>query len=143
MSVERQIGFWVAALVVTGLFLFILRDILLPFVAGFALAYLLDPLADRLQRIGLSRLAATLVILVLFVLVFIVALVLLLPFVAHELASFIERLPGIAARLQQLLVEQGGPLIERLGGAEAMADMQRSIGELVGQGVRWFGTFLT
>ena len=90
MSVERQIGFWVAALVVTGLFLFILRDILLPFVAGFALAYLLDPLADRLQRIGLSRLAATLVILVLFVLVFIVALVLLLPFVAHELASFIE-----------------------------------------------------
>jgi predicted PurR-regulated permease PerM len=143
MSVERQIGFWVAALVVTGMLLFILRGILLPFVAGFALAYLLDPLADRLQRIGLSRLAATLVILVLFVLVFIVALVLLLPFVAHQLATFIERLPGIAARLQQLLVEQGGPLIERLGGAEAMEDMQRSIGDLVGQGVRWFGTFLT
>ena len=46
---------------------------------GFALAYLLDPLADRLQRLGLGRLGATLIILVLFVLVFIVALVLLLP----------------------------------------------------------------
>src|SRR3712207_6397714 len=143
MSMERQVGFWVAALVAMGVLLYVLRDILLPFVAGFALAYLLDPLADRLQRIGLSRLAATLVILILFVLVFVVALVLLLPFVAHQLAAFVERLPGIAARLQQLLVEQGGPLMERLGGAEAMADMQRSIGELVGQGVRWFGAFLT
>src|SRR5918994_5995747 len=98
MSVERQIGFWVAALVVTGLLLFILRDILLPFVAGFALAYLLDPLADRLQRWGLSRLTATLLILVLFVVSFILALVLLAPLAGHQIAAFVSRLPAYVAR---------------------------------------------
>src|SRR5215204_6963155 len=92
MTVQRQIGFWAIALVVTALLLFVLRDILLPFVAGFAVAYLLDPFADRLQRWGLGRLAATLIILVLFVVVFVLALVLILPFLAHQLGAFVERL---------------------------------------------------
>ena len=60
MTVQRQIGFWLAALAVAVLLLFVLRDILLPFVAGFALAYLLDPLADRLQRVGIGRLGVSL-----------------------------------------------------------------------------------
>src|SRR3712207_9396089 len=90
MSVQRQIGFWIAFLVGVGLALFVLRDILLPFVAGFALAYLLDPLADRLERLGLGRLTGTLIILVLFVLFFILVLVLLAPLVAHQLSAFVE-----------------------------------------------------
>ena len=72
-------GFWIVALLTTILLLYVLRGILLPFVAGFALAYLLDPLADRLQRLGIGRLGATLIILILFVLLFIVALMLLVP----------------------------------------------------------------
>ncbi len=143
MSVQRQVGFWLATLAVAVLFLFVLRDILLPFVAGFAVAYLLDPLADRLQRIGLSRLAATLLILVLFVVSFILGLVLLLPFVVHQLAAFVDKLPETVTRLQKLLAEQGGPIVERLGGADALSDMQRSIGNLVGQAATWFGAFLT
>ncbi|HEY8383614.1 MAG TPA: AI-2E family transporter [Microvirga sp.] len=143
MTVQRQIGFWIVALVTTALALFLLRDILLPFVAGFALAYLLDPLADRLERAGLGRLMATLVILVLFVLSFILALVIVLPFVAQQLAAFVDRLPSYVGRLQQLIAQQGGPLIERLGGTGALADMERSVGNLVGQGAAWIGTFLT
>jgi predicted PurR-regulated permease PerM len=49
MSVQRQIGFWLAALVVAALTLYLLREVLLPFVAGMALAYVLDPVADRLE----------------------------------------------------------------------------------------------
>jgi predicted PurR-regulated permease PerM len=142
MTVQRQIGFWIVALGVTALALFVLRDILLPFVAGFALAYLLDPLADRLERLGMGRLAATLLILVLFVLVFIIALVLLVPVAANQFAAFVEKLPATVARLQELAVQQVGPLIERIGGGEALADAQRSVGDLVGQGVAWFGAFL-
>ena len=52
--------FWLVALVVAGPVAPVLRDILLPFVAGFALAYMLDPLADRLQRVGLGRSAPAL-----------------------------------------------------------------------------------
>jgi predicted PurR-regulated permease PerM len=142
MTIQRQIGFWVIALAAATLFLFVLRDILLPFVAGFALAYLLDPLADRLEKIGIGRLGATLIILILFVLIFIVALVLLIPLVAHQLAAFIERLPAYVARLQELAVQEGGSLVEQLGGPEALPDLQRSVGNLVGQGAAWFGGFL-
>jgi predicted PurR-regulated permease PerM len=142
MSVQRQIGFWIIALFAVVLLLYVLRDILLPFVAGFALAYLLDPLADRLQRLGIGRFGATIVILVLFVLVFILSLVLLVPLVAHQLAAFIERLPSYVERLQALMIEQGGPLIERLGGPDSLADIQRSVGDLVGQGVTWIGNFI-
>ena len=142
MTVQRQIGFWAIALVVTALLLFILRDILLPFVAGFAVAYLLDPMADRLERLGLGRLAATVIILILFVFVFLVALVLILPFLAHQLGAFMERLPSYVARLQELAARQGGPLLERLGGSEALADIQNSVGNLVGQGAAWLGAFV-
>jgi predicted PurR-regulated permease PerM len=124
------------------LLLFALRTILLPFVAGFALAYLLDPLADRLQKVGIGRLGASLIILVLFVLFFIVTLVVLVPFAAQQLGAFVEKLPSYVARLQQLAVEQGGPLIERLGGRTALPEMQTSVGNLVTQGIAWFGAFL-
>src|SRR5689334_5057342 len=62
-SVRRQAVFWTAALLFLGLFLYMFSSILLPFVAGMVLAYFLDPVADRLQRLGLSRLLATVVIL--------------------------------------------------------------------------------
>jgi predicted PurR-regulated permease PerM len=142
MTIQRQIGFWTAALVATVLLLFVLRGILLPFVAGFALAYLLDPLADRLQKIGIGRLGASLLILVLFVLVFIVTLVILVPFAAQQIGAFVERLPSYVARLQQLGTEQLGPLIRRLGVENALPEMQTSVGNLISQGVAWMGTFL-
>jgi predicted PurR-regulated permease PerM len=142
MPVQRQVGFWITASVLVALALYVLRDMLLPFVAGLALAYLLDPVADRLQRLGLGRLAATILILGLFVLLFVLALVLVIPFVAHQLAGFIDKLPGYVARIQELVAQQGGPLLERLGGTEALPDMQRSIGNIVGQGAAWLGRFL-
>ena len=58
MYFERHIVFWVAALVVFVALLWLLSPILLPFVLGMAIAYVLDPLADRLTRRGLSRLVA-------------------------------------------------------------------------------------
>ena len=51
-SARRQMWFWFAALVATALFLFIFRSILLPFIAGMALAYLLDPVADGARTIS-------------------------------------------------------------------------------------------
>ena len=70
MRARAVIG--LSALVGLGLLVYLLRDVMLPFVAGIALAYLLDPLADRLERLGLGRLAASLAILALFVIVLVV-----------------------------------------------------------------------
>ena len=55
-AARRQIYFWFVTLLVLVLFLYMFRSILLPFVAGMALAYLLDPVADRLEAMGASRL---------------------------------------------------------------------------------------
>ena len=58
-ALRRQAVFWLIFFVAFLGFLYIFRSILLPFVAGMALAYFLDPVADRLERAGLSRLAST------------------------------------------------------------------------------------
>jgi predicted PurR-regulated permease PerM len=142
MAIQKQIGFWIAALLALILVLYIFSGILLPFVAGLALAYLLDPLADRLEKIGLGRLTATLLILIFFVLFFTLVLILLVPLIAHQLGLFIEKMPVYVSQLQNFIAFNAAPLIERIGGATALADVQRSVGDLVGQGARWIGTFL-
>jgi predicted PurR-regulated permease PerM len=68
--------------------------------------------------------------------------VVLVPFAVQQLGAFVERLPSYVARLQQLAVEQGGPLIEKLGGTTALPEMQTSVGNLVTQGLAWLVAFL-
>ncbi|KAA2235321.1 AI-2E family transporter [Salinarimonas soli] len=142
MTIQKQVGFWIAALVVFALGLWLLRDVLLPFVAGLALAYLLDPLADRLERLGLGRLGATLLILGLFVLGFVLVLFLLAPLVAGQVGSFVANLPAYAARLQRLALDYGQPIVERLGGPQSLRDVEASVGDLVSQGAGWLTAFL-
>ncbi|MGP9822304.1 AI-2E family transporter [Salinarimonas sp. NSM] len=142
MTIQKQAGFWLAAFVATAFFLWLFSDILLPFVAALALAYLLDPVADRLERLGLGRLAATLLILLAFVLVLVLVLVLILPLVARETTAFLESLPGYVARLQSLLVERGAPLLDYLGVEISGEELQRNIGDIVSRGAGYLGTVL-
>ena len=95
MTARRQLMFWLAGLLVFGLLVFLLRDILLPFVAGMAVAYLLDPLADRLESWGLSRTMATVLITVAFMVVALGALFLLLPILYHQALALLDRAPDI------------------------------------------------
>ncbi len=106
---RRQILFWLVVAAIVGLFLYMFRSILLPFVAGMILAYFLDPIADRLERLGLSRTVATTVIVIGFLVVFALALMLIIPVLASQLFEFIERIPGYVTGLQELLsgLDQG------------------------------------
>ncbi|WP_420102463.1 AI-2E family transporter [Bosea sp. (in: a-proteobacteria)] len=142
MTLQRQIGFWLGSLAVFVLFLVVFRDILLPFIAALVLAYLLDPLADRLERMGMGRLAATIVILVFFLLFFVLALVLLAPLLGQQLAGLVARLPQDASRLQELLMERGAPWLERFGGGDLAKEAQNSLGNLVGEATKWIGGLL-
>lgn len=92
------IGLVPLVILVLGLILF--RAILLPFLVGMAAAYLLDPAADQLQRWGLGRTSATLVITIGFFLVLVVVLVLLLPPLAAQAAELAQELPGYLERLR-------------------------------------------
>ena len=153
MRLERQVVFWLGALGVLVLFLYVFSSVLLPFVAGLILAYLLNPLADRLERAGLSRLGAALLIIAVVSLLFVILLILFLPVMAHQLAAFIESLPDLVTRLQKLVAQEGGWLGGKLGGGALLerlgldakldsAEMQKSLGELVGQGAQWMLAFL-
>jgi len=147
MSVERKIVFWGGAAVALALLLWALSGVLLPFVAALVLAYLLDPLASRLERLGASRLFATLFILGVAGIVILTALLALAPTLISQFSQFAERLPGYVAKLQALLAQHGAEAFERLRptldylglkapseGADASLP---DAGALVGQGARW------
>ena len=55
IGVERQVVFWLAAFAVLLLALWLLSEILLPFIVGLAIAFLLTPVTDQLERLGLNR----------------------------------------------------------------------------------------
>ena len=63
LPVKDQIKYWTIAASILLIFLWLLGDILLPFVLGAAIAYLLDPIVDRLERLGTGRVLGTILIL--------------------------------------------------------------------------------
>ncbi len=138
MPIQRQMVFWLAALVVFVLLLWLLSGILLPFVAGMAIAYLLNPLADRIERLGVNRAAAALTIIAVAVLAFVLAILTVAPILGGQLSSFIDNIPGYVTKLQSLLSNQ--PWAQKILGAGFNTD--KGLGGLVTQGVGWLTTFL-
>ena len=102
-SLRRQIVFWLIVLASFVVFLWLFSTILLPFVAGMALAYFLDPVADRLERWGLTRTAATSLILLTFVVLLVLAFIIVIPLLAAQAADFADKVPGYVTSLQQLI----------------------------------------
>jgi predicted PurR-regulated permease PerM len=125
-SLRRQIIFWLIVLTLFIGFLWLFSPILLPFVAGMALAYFLDPVADRLESWGLSRMMATVAILISFVVFLVLGLILIIPLLATQAADFAAKVPGYITALQALIADpnsnylpdwvkgQMGPLKENL-----------------------------
>jgi predicted PurR-regulated permease PerM len=147
MSIGRQIAFWLAAFVVIGLLLRILGGAVAPFALGLVLGYLLDPIVQRLERLGLNRLGASLVILIAFVLVVAIIVVVFAPLLGSQLVAFTQKLPTYVVRLQSLAVDQGNAMLNKYGGAWrehlglgaplSSEQIQKSIGDLVAQGGEW------
>ena len=140
MAFERQVMFWLAALAVFIFLLWLLRGILLPFVAGLAIAYLLNPLTDRLVKLGVSRMVAALLIIAVSVLVFILIILLVAPLIGGQLGSLIDAIPGYVTKLQTLINDQSQPWLQKLLGAGF--NPTKSFGDLVTQGMGWITTFL-
>ncbi len=117
MKLERQILFWIGVLVALIGVIWLLHQILLPFVAGMALAYLLNPLANRIERLGVNRIVATLAIVGVFVLALVVVVILVAPVLAGQFVNFMDNLPDYSARLQALISDPGRPWLSKLVGA--------------------------
>ncbi|GCA49117.1 AI-2 transport protein TqsA [Sinorhizobium sp. KGO-5] len=139
MGLQRQIFFWLLVLVGFIAFLLVFSSILLPFLAGMALAYFLDPVADRLERLGLSRLMATIAILVAFVVVLALSLMIIVPLVVTQAAEFIQKMPGYITRLQEFLTDSQSTLLpDWLAGQ--MTTIKQNSAKLLEQGASFLGT---
>src|SRR3954468_6624823 len=136
---RRHLTFWLIALVIVATFVFLFSDILLPFVAGMVLAYFLDPVADRLQRLGLSRTMATILILFSFIIVLTVALIIVIPILATQLTELIGNLPQYLSRLQELITSIDPSWLERTFGVD-VATLRQGLNSLVTEG---FGVLTT
>ena len=116
VSLERQVLFWAIGAAALLYVVHLLGSAITPFAAGIALGYLLDPVVRKLQRLGFSRLAASLLILVAFALAAVIVLILVVPILGDQFVAFSQRLPGYAVRLQALAVEEGNALIAKYHG---------------------------
>ncbi len=107
MMLDRHILFWLAAAALFILAIGVLQDVLLPFVVGLGVAYFLDPVADRLERIGFSRLWATLLIVTFVAVLTALALIFLAPVLLNQLKEFAASLPEQLAALRSFLETLG------------------------------------
>lgn len=129
MRAERQVLFWMGAALALVLLIGLLKEILLPFVAGMVIAYFLNPLAGALQRIGLSRALASLIILLVAIAAFAAVLIFLVPLLANQAQQLAIALPDEMVRLRGLADAWAR---ERLGGryADFEVGLTRAINSL-------------
>ncbi|MDM7932136.1 AI-2E family transporter [Tabrizicola sp.] len=130
-----QIRYWSIAAVVFLLLLWFLGNVLLPFIVGGAIAYFLDPVADRLERLGLSRVASTTLISLVALVLIILLVLAVIPTLINQLTALINAAPDISKRLQGFLLERFPDLADststiRQTLAEIAAAIQARGGEL-------------
>ncbi|MCX5577019.1 AI-2E family transporter [Kaistia terrae] len=141
MNLQRHIGFWLGALLVFVVFLFVFSNVLLPFLVGMAVAYGLDPIADWLERRGLSRLAASLVILIGFILLLVLLVLLIVPLLVNQLAGLVDKVPTYAVQVQALVQA----FLETRVGQMLQVDpdqLKNSMGTLMTEAAGWLSTVL-
>ncbi|HWD13721.1 MAG TPA: AI-2E family transporter [Pseudochrobactrum sp.] len=140
-TVRKQAFFWMFATIVFILFLTVFSSILLPFVAGLALAYFLDPVADRLERFGMSRLVATCVILITFVVILVLGLIIIVPVLVTQMAEFISKFPGYFTQLQALIAHQDSEWLQKYLGINSSV-IQDNLSGFLKQGAGFLTTLL-
>lgn len=126
MTTERKLGFWLAGLALSVLLLVVLNDILLPFVAGMAIAYFFDPLCDRLEKLGLSRVLATVLVTLLFVIVALLIAILVIPVAFDQLRKLIALAPDLVAYIREATQGVLANLEARFG-AETVQKLRQAV----------------
>lgn len=93
---------WLIAIAIVGWLFYLLAPVLTPFIAAALLAYISDPLADRLQKLKIPR---TLAVIAVFLITFLVLALLILlvgPLIKTQVGALFQALPDIARQLEQV-----------------------------------------
>ena len=142
MTLQKQAGFWIAVFVTLIFILWSLQTILLPFIAGFVLAYFLDPVADRLESLGLPRIAATAIILLVAILTVVLVAILVVPVIFDQSAKLAAETPAIAQALVDRFNAWAPPQLKDML-ANSGTDIQAQLGDYAGKAAVWLAGFLS
>jgi predicted PurR-regulated permease PerM len=129
--------FWLGAAAVFLLLLWLLNDILLPFVVGIVVAYFLDPVVHRLQKLGLSRAMATAAVTIVAVLLTVAVAMAILPPLFGQVQALIVKAPEYVVKASMRIQPLVEPLLHKLG----MPPL--SLQELQAKAAEWAGEALT
>lgn len=141
MTLGTQAKVWGIALVVFIALLVLLKSILLPFVAGMAIAYLLDPVCDRLETMGASRTWATSIVTAIFAIIVILLLLLIVPLAIKQAVDFLSSLPDFIARTHDRLLPYLTELQQRFD-LPAGAELNEIAKQRLGTALSWLVGFL-
>ena len=141
LPVRDQIKYWGATAVAVLVVLWFLGDVLLPFVLGGAIAYFLDPVADRLERMGLSRTVATTLITFAGIFIFVLMALLVIPTLIQQSLKLFQVAPEYARNITTFLTERFPSLLDE---ASTLRQSITSVGETIqSRGVQLLETALS
>lgn len=141
MDIRRQLIFWSLALLVFIALLWLLNEVLLPFAAGMALAYLLDPTVKRIQRLGVNRAIAATIIVAAFIIILTIIAIIVLPILGKQVAGLLERLPGYADKIRVWLADPNQTWLGNLLG-DKLPEAEKSLGAAASSAAGWAAAFL-
>ncbi len=141
MTKERQFWIWLAVLVIAISLIVFVSGVLLPFVAGMAVAYFLDPLGDKLESWGLSRTLSTVIITASFFIAVIALLILIFPLIQGQIIGFAQKVPSMIESFEAWLAPLKETLSERIPSEklQELSDVSKSYGTTI---VKWLGSLL-
>lgn len=113
--------FWAGVVVVVIALIYLFQAVLLPFVAGILLAYLLDPPVNRLTKLGLGRGWATLAVLLVFAILLVGVVLLVVPMLQQQITDLINKMPDLIAALR----ERFGGLLDLMRTRVSPQDMEK------------------
>lgn len=93
---------WLVASALVLWLLYMLAPILTPFIAAALLAYIGDPLADRLQKWKMPRTLAVVVVFLLTFLIVALLVLLVVPLIRTQVSSLLAALPGFVAAIENV-----------------------------------------
>ncbi|MCX7559135.1 AI-2E family transporter [Sulfitobacter sp. F26204] len=112
LPIRDQLKYWGIAMAVFLVILWFLGDVLMPFLLGGAIAYFLDPVADRLERLGLSRTFATALITVVAILMFVVITLLIVPTLSSQAVNLVKTAPQLFTDFTAFLTKRFPALLD-------------------------------
>ena len=151
LPIEKQAKYWGIGAIILALMLWYLGNILLPFVLGAAIAYFLDPVADRLEAAGFTRISATAIIFIGLLLIILPAVLLAIVVLSNQIQGLLnltidaERVASIESSIRSILPT-------RLAAQFDLVEALRNLGEFIGDraaaffqnfGSQLFGALMT